>query len=119
MWLCLDGTADTVPVPSSWRKKWRTRRERDTIQGAVSGVRSRAHVSFGVGVGSRGSSPSSRSLFPVKQQAEVNAKKSDGWTPLHLAAANGYLDVVKFLVEQRAEVNAKDTFWSTPVHVAI
>ena len=48
--------------------------------------------------------------FLVEQQAEVNAKKDDGWTPLHSAAQNGHLDVVKFLVEQRAEVNAKSTF---------
>jgi uncharacterized protein len=57
--------------------------------------------------------------FLVEQQAEVNAKKNNGKTPLHSVAANGHLEVVKLLIEQRAEVNAKSTFWSTPVHVAI
>ena len=48
--------------------------------------------------------------FLVEQQAEVNAKKDDGWTPLYSAAKNGHLDVVKLLVEERAEVNATSTF---------
>jgi ankyrin repeat protein len=31
--------------------------------------------------------------FLVEQQAEVNAKlDTDGWTPLHSTAQNGYLD---------------------------
>jgi ankyrin repeat protein len=54
----------------------------------------------------------------VEQQAEVNVKDTDGWTPLHSAAQSGYLDVVKFLVEQQAEVNAKDIHGWTPLHLA-
>jgi ankyrin repeat protein len=48
----------------------------------------------------------------------VNAKNTDEWTPLHLAAQNGHLNVVKFLVEQQAEMNMKNTNGSTPLHLA-
>jgi ankyrin repeat protein len=54
----------------------------------------------------------------VEQQAEVDAKDTDGWTPLHSAAANGHLDVVEFLVERQAEVNAKNKDRATPLHLA-
>jgi ankyrin repeat protein len=48
--------------------------------------------------------------------ADVDAQ--GGSTPLHSAAANGHLDVVKFLVAQQAEVNAKETDGWTPLHLA-
>jgi ankyrin repeat protein len=44
--------------------------------------------------------------------------KTEGSTPLHLAAQNGHLDVVEFLVEQQAEVNAKETDGWTPLYLA-
>jgi hypothetical protein len=50
--------------------------------------------------------------------SEVDAKSQDGWTPLHLTAQNGHLDVVEFLVEHRAEVNSKDDDGWTPLHSA-
>ena len=39
----------------------------------------------------------------IEQQAKVNVKKTNIWTPLHLAAQNDHLDIVKFLAnsEQR------------------
>jgi hypothetical protein len=56
--------------------------------------------------------------FLVEQQADVNVAKPDGWTPLHLAAWNGHVEVVKFLVEQRADVTTKDSDGWTPLHSA-
>ncbi len=33
-------------------------------------------------------------------------KNRSGWTPLHIAAANGYLDIAKFLVDHGANINS-------------
>lgn len=43
----------------------------------------------------------------------VNAKDEFGLTPLHYAARNGYLNIVKLLIENGADINAKDDFGST------
>ncbi|XP_030372839.1 protein phosphatase 1 regulatory subunit 16A isoform X2 [Scaptodrosophila lebanonensis] len=41
-----------------------------------------------------------------------------GATPLHIAAANGYVRVVEFLLEQHVNVDAMDKDLWTPVHAA-
>eukprot|EP00282_Hemiselmis_andersenii_P013460 CAMPEP_0114129698 /NCGR_PEP_ID=MMETSP0043_2-20121206/11613_1 /TAXON_ID=464988 /ORGANISM="Hemiselmis andersenii, Strain CCMP644" /LENGTH=50 /DNA_ID=CAMNT_0001222989 /DNA_START=54 /DNA_END=203 /DNA_ORIENTATION=- len=38
--------------------------------------------------------------------AEIDAKDEDGWTPLHLAAAYGHVDIVRYLVENGANKDA-------------
>ena len=49
----------------------------------------------------------------------VFTKDEDGFTPLHLAAANGNEELVSFLLTTtKAEVNARDNARSTPVHQA-
>lgn len=48
----------------------------------------------------------------------VFSKDENGFTPLHLAAANGYRDMVEFLLTTKAEVNATDNAGSTPLHQA-
>jgi ankyrin repeat protein len=46
------------------------------------------------------------------------SKDEDGFTPLHLAAANGYKEMTEFLLASKADVNAKDNSGSTPLHQA-
>ncbi len=49
----------------------------------------------------------------------VFSKDDDGFTPLHLAAANGYKDMAEFLLANKADVNAKDNSQSTALHQAV
>lgn len=56
----------------------------------------------------------------IKDQPDlVFSKDEDGFTPLHLAAANGSKELSEFLVENRSEVNARDNNGSTPLHQAV
>ena len=49
---------------------------------------------------------------------DVNAKRSDGMTPLPLAAQFGRKEVAEMLIANGADVNAKNNFRSTPLHFA-
>lgn len=49
----------------------------------------------------------------------VFSKDEDGFTPLHLAAANGYKEMAELLLANKADVNARDNSQSTPLHQAV
>ena len=49
----------------------------------------------------------------------VFSKDEDGFTPLHLAAANGYKDIAELLLASKADIEAKDKSRSTPLHQAV
>lgn len=49
---------------------------------------------------------------------DVNAKNSDGWTPLHLAAKKGDLPVVQELLKAGADVSRKGPLGETPLLLA-
>ena len=49
----------------------------------------------------------------------VFSKDEDGFTPLHLAAANGYKEMAELLFANKADVNARDNSQSTPLHQAV
>jgi len=61
----------------------------------------------------------SGNIEAVKQHlndgAEVNAKNSDGRTPLHLAAFVGHKEIVELLIAEGADVNAKSRSGKTPL----
>jgi ankyrin repeat protein len=55
--------------------------------------------------------PEVRRLLSVG--ADVNAKGSGDWTPLHWACYNVHLQVVKKLLDHGADMNAKDNNGNT------
>ena len=56
-------------------------------------------------------------LTLLAKGAEVNAKDSSGWTPLHHAAVGGYVSIIAALIaEEETEVDLKDNFGVTPLY---
>jgi ankyrin repeat protein len=49
----------------------------------------------------------------------VDRDGQGGWTPLHVAVAEGQPDVVRVLVEAGADLTARTDFNRTPLHVAL
>ena len=49
----------------------------------------------------------------------VERDGQDGWTPLHVAVAEGRPDIVRMLVEAGADVGARTEHHRTPMHVAL
>ena len=51
--------------------------------------------------------------------ANVNAREQGHWTPIHLSARNGFLEVVKLLLERGADVRAVNGDGQTPYQVSL
>ena len=49
----------------------------------------------------------------------VTILKQDGWTALHIAACNGYVEVVKWLLASGANVNEKYTVSCYHTHITM
>jgi ankyrin repeat protein len=67
--------------------------------------------------------PEPKAAFPMSQLlivngADPNARRKDGWTALHLAAARGYADIARLLVHRGADPDARDAQGRTPLQVA-
>jgi ankyrin repeat protein len=54
----------------------------------------------------------------IENGAYVNAKDKFGSTPLHLAAKNAYIEVVRLLLEHGADPNIKNFFGKTAIDLA-
>ncbi|UYV68521.1 hypothetical protein LAZ67_6000020 [Cordylochernes scorpioides] len=55
----------------------------------------------------------------IKSGADINVKKINGNSPLHLAARKGNQELVQYLVEAGADMNSLDDFRQSPLHSAI
>ncbi|ESQ54482.1 hypothetical protein EUTSA_v10025574mg [Eutrema salsugineum] len=58
-------------------------------------------------------------LKSIESGIPVNAKDSEGRTPLHWAIDRGHFNIAKVLVDNKADVNAKDNEGQTPLHYAV
>ncbi|XP_017891743.1 uncharacterized protein LOC108631977 [Ceratina calcarata] len=57
--------------------------------------------------------------FLLKYDLSTNVKNFDGQSPLHIAAANGRTDIVKYFVEGRGfDANETDKYGKTPLDLA-
>ena len=56
---------------------------------------------------------------PAVLTRTVERDGQGGWTPLHLAVAEGQADVVRALVDAGADLTARTEFNRTPLHVAL
>jgi len=54
----------------------------------------------------------------IAKGADLDAKDTDGRTPLHWAAQEGDTDAAKLLIAKGADVDAKETDGRTPLHWA-
>ncbi len=54
----------------------------------------------------------------IKKGADINAKDSGSWTPLHVAADRGRIEIAKLLLKKGADVKAKTKDGRTPLHGA-
>lgn len=48
----------------------------------------------------------------IEAHADVNAKRTDGWTALHYAARYNSPEIVQILVEAHADLNARNEGWT-------
>ncbi|XP_026674113.1 uncharacterized protein LOC113465041 [Ceratina calcarata] len=57
--------------------------------------------------------------FLLRLDLNINVKNVDGQNPLHIAAANGRTNIVKYFVDERGfDVNDTDSYEKTPLHLA-
>ncbi|KAL6223307.1 hypothetical protein ACLB2K_006694 [Fragaria x ananassa] len=54
----------------------------------------------------------------VSQGVSLDSKDSQGRTALHMACANGHLDVVEYLISRGVDLNATNMEMNTPLHWA-
>jgi ankyrin repeat protein len=55
--------------------------------------------------------------FLLEHGADVNSRRDDLWTPLHLAANITELSVAQMLLEHQADANSRDCDGQTPLHL--
>lgn len=56
--------------------------------------------------------------FLVEQGATVNQADNEGWTPLHVAASCGYLDIARYLLSHGANIAAVNSDGDLPLDLA-
>ena len=54
----------------------------------------------------------------MESSEEKNPRNTDGEVPLHMAAMEGHLPIVKYLIETVADKNPSNEVGNTPLHWA-
>jgi ankyrin repeat protein len=54
----------------------------------------------------------------IRYGANINAKNSKGYTPLHYAVMHRHLNVLKLLIQEGADLNSRDNQGNTALHLA-
>jgi ankyrin repeat protein len=57
--------------------------------------------------------------FLLEQGADIDARRTGGFTPLHDAARQGNEEMIKLLLEHMADINATTDDGQTPMELAI
>jgi ankyrin repeat protein len=58
-------------------------------------------------------------LYLLSKGASVNVQNEEGWSPLHAAASEGHLDIVKEMVSKfNAQVDIQNDAGTTPLFQA-
>ncbi|MDR3343163.1 MAG: ankyrin repeat domain-containing protein [Treponema sp.] len=69
-------------------------------------------------MGATSKSPLFSYFAPGVRSSNYNIRITDGITPLHFAASEGYTGFIAFLIEKNADVNVKNSSGTTPLHEA-
>lgn len=54
----------------------------------------------------------------IRNNANVNERNPDGWTPVQEAAFKGHENIVDLLIRNGAQVNNRDNMNRTPLYMA-
>lgn len=57
--------------------------------------------------------------YLIDYGVDVNGCNVDGWTLLHLACRNKWLEIIKSIVKKNADINAQNFENDTPLHIAV
>jgi ankyrin repeat protein len=80
------------------------------------------HFQHGLAIGSSLSEPNTAFVQAIHLKNTpdlIRSKHTNGLTPLHFAAVNGFKDVVALLLVSKAEANAKNNDGRTPLQLAV
>ena len=56
-------------------------------------------------------------FLAVEEDADVNARDSENWMPLHYAAESGNEEIINFLIDNGADVNATNSVGFSPYQI--